>query len=235
MNIVRTAIVKAREVGRDKALEKVEKKKNNDRVTFAVKYHPSLPSVSMVVKKHWRTMVKEKKLLEIFPEPPMVAYKQHANLRSMLVRAKLPNGANSRKMTGMKKCRKGCVVCPYLKTERNFKSRSTRERIELKNSFNCKNRGVIYLTECLKCGIQYVGQTSRMFCERIREHRLDIINKKDTANARHYNSKGHTLSDFRALIIERVIPNDGAWLLEREDFWIKKLETKSPKGLNLND
>ena len=91
------------------------------------------------------------------------------------------------------------------------------------------------MTECLKCGIQYVGQTSRMFCERIREHRLDIINKKDTANARHYNSKGHTLSDFRALIIERVIPNDGAWLLEREDFWIKKLETKSPKGLNLND
>ena len=62
-----------------------------------------------------------------------------------------------------------------------------------------------------------------------------IINKKDTANARHFNSKGHTLSDFRALIIERVIPNDGAWLLEREDFWIKKLETKSPKGLNLND
>ena len=59
--------------------------------------------------------------------------------------------------------------------------------------------------------------------------------KKDTANAMHYNSKGHKLSDFKALVIERVIPNDGAWLLEREDFWIKKLETKTPNGLNRND
>ena len=162
----------------------------------------------------------------------MVAYKQHANLRAMLVRAKLPNGASkSRKLMGMKKCQKGCIVCPYLKLEKDFKSHVTRERINLRNSFNCRNKGVIYLTECSKCGIQYLRQTTRMFNERIREHRLDIINKKDTANAKHYNSKGHCLSDFRAMIIEIVVPNDGAWLLEREDFWIKRLETKSPKGL----
>ena len=79
------------------------------------------------------------------------------------------------------------------------------------------------------------SQTARTFCARMREHRGDIINKRDTANAMHYNSKGHSLDDFRTTIIEPVIPNDGAWLLEREDFWIKKLETKSPKGLNKND
>ena len=54
-----------------------------------------------------------------------------------------------------------------------------------------------------------------------------IKNNKDSANAMHYNTKGHSVSDFRALIIERVIPNDGAWLLEREDMWIKTLETKN--------
>ena len=80
-----------------------------------------------------------------------------------------------------------------------------------------------------------MGQTGRTFCSRIREHVNDIKNKKDTANAMHYNSKGHKLSDFKALVIERVIPNDGAWLLEREDFWIKKLETKTPNGQNRND
>ena len=52
-----------------------------------------------------------------------------------------------------------------------------------------------------------------------------------TANAMHYNTKGHSVSDFRALIIERVIPNDWAWLLEGEDMWIKRLETKKPHGL----
>ena len=49
------------------------------------------------------------------------------------------------------------------------------------------------------------------------------------------NSKGHSVDDFRALIIERVVPNDGAWLLEREEMWIKRLETKKPHGLNRND
>ena len=45
----------------------------------------------------------------------------------------------------------------------------------------------------------------------------------------------HSIDDFRALIIERVVPNDGAWLLEREEMWIKRLDTKRPHGLNKND
>ena len=37
------------------------------------------------------------------------------------------------------------------------------------------------------------------------------------------------------MVIERVVPNEGAFLLEREDMWIKRLETKKPHGLNRND
>ena len=91
------------------------------------------------------------------------------------------------------------------------------------------------MTECQKCGVQYVGQTARTFGTRIREHVNDIKNGRDTANATHYNSKGHSVSDFRAMVIEKVIPNDGAWLLEREGMWIRRLETKRPNGLNKND
>ena len=234
VNIVKAAIEKAKKVGRDNALKKVEKKKS-ERVTFAIKYHPSLPSLATIVKKHWRTMTKEKRLKNIFPEPPMVAYQQHANLKSLLVRAKLSEGKTQRKTRGMKKCLKGCVVCPYLKDSNKIRSRKTRETVELSNVFNCKTAGVIYMTECQKCGIQYIGQTTRNFNARIREHINDIKNKKDTANANHYNSKGHCLSDFRAIIMERVVPNDTSFLLEREEMWIKRLETKRPHGLNKND
>ena len=165
----------------------------------------------------------------------MVAYQQHANLKSMLVKARLPNGSSKRRLTGMKTCGKDCVVCSYLKLAKSFRARKTRERIELTNLFNYNTKGVVYLTECLKCGIQYVGQTIRKFKDRIREHIGDIKNNRDTANGRHYNSKGHSVDDFRALIIERVVPNDGAWLLEREEMWIKRLETKKPNGLNRID
>jgi hypothetical protein len=36
-------------------------------------------------------------------------------------------------------------------------------------------------------------------------------------------------------IIEKVTPNTPTFRLEREDFWIKKLSTKIPLGLNKND
>ena len=103
------------------------------------------------------------------------------------------------------------------------------------HKFNCNTVGVIYMTECHKCGIQYIGQTNRRFATRMREHIGDIKNKRDTANAVHYNSKGHNLSDLRVMILERVVPNDLAFLLEREEMWIKRLETKRPHGLNRND
>ena len=233
-NIVKAAIKKAQKLGREKALERVVKKKT-ERVTFAVKYHPSLPSISKIVKTHWRTMTKETRLREIFPEPPMVAYQQHSNLRSLLVRAKLADGSNHRKQTGMRKCKKGCVACIRLKMTNFIKSKKTRERIEMSNEFNCKTKGVVYMTECQKCGIQYVGQTARTFGTRVKEHVNDIKNKRDTANGAHYNSKGHSLSDFRAMVIEKVIPNDVAWLLEREEMWIQRFETKKPHGLNRID
>ena len=105
----------------------------------------------------------------------------------------------------------------------------------MSNKFNCNTAGVVYMVECHKCGIQYVGQTTRKFKTRMGEHINDIKNKKDRAIANHFNSKGHNLSDFRTMVIERVIPNDTAWLLEREEMWIKRLETKHPHGLNKND
>ena len=82
----------------------------------------------------------------------------------------------------------------------------------MSNEFNCKTKGVIYMTECQKCGIQYVGQTFRTFGARVKEHVNDIKNSCDTANAVHYNSKGHSLADFRAMVIEKVIPNDVAYI-----------------------
>ena len=61
------------------------------------------------------------------------------------------------------------------------------------------------------------------------------MNKKDTANGIHFNTKGHTVDDFRAMVIEKVMPNSNSFLLEREDKWIKTLDTKEPFGLNINN
>ena len=96
------------------------------------------------------------------------------------------------------------------------------------------SQGVIYLPSCLKCSVQYIGQTNRPFKERAREHLNKIDNQKGTIGS-HFNSTGHVRDHIRFQIIERVIPNSTHPLLERESVWMKRFATKIPFGLNKKD
>ena len=87
-NIVNAAIMKAKSVTRETALQR-EVKKKNERVIFVPTFNPRLPSISNIMVKHWRTMTKVKKMLEMFPSPPMVAFRQPSNLKALLCKAKL--------------------------------------------------------------------------------------------------------------------------------------------------
>ena len=58
--------------------------------------------------------------------------------------------------------------------------------------FSCTSTGLIYAIECQKCGELYVGETSRKLGDRFREHRRDVINKKeDKEVALHFNQTNH--------------------------------------------
>ena len=50
------AIEKARAIPRERALQKVAKKSNTDRVVFVVTYDPRLPSIANIFKKHHSIM-----------------------------------------------------------------------------------------------------------------------------------------------------------------------------------
>jgi hypothetical protein len=112
--VVNNAISKVRDLDRNIALEKVIRPPNK-RTVLALTYNPKLPSVPKIIKKHWRTLTKDQKMHKIFPLPPMVAYKQPPNLKSVLCRAKLPlNSHPKRKLVGMQPCNKPCNTCPYI-------------------------------------------------------------------------------------------------------------------------
>ena len=226
--------MKALQIERQDALKKVAKKEN-DRVILSIKYHPKLPSVSKILVKHWKTMTRDLELKDTFPKPPMVAYKQPPNLKSVLCRAKLPNGKNTkRRILGMKRCLKPCEMCPYILNSKEFFSTQTNEKFDVKGSFNCNTEGVVYLITCTKCNKQYVGQTGRKIVDRLKEH-LYYIRKKKEATGCHFSAEGHSNSDLRVQIIEKVVPNTSNMRLEREDLWIRTLATKRPNGLNKND
>ena len=204
---------------------------------FAVTFNPKLPSIANIIGKHWRTMTRDTKLKNTFPEPPMVAYKQPPNIRKILCRAKLPPKAKfkpDRKILGMKKCGKPCIICDYVYESKEIRSTKTREKFKINGEFTCFTSGVIYITTCSKCHKQYVGQTGRNLKERIYEH-LQDIKKGDKTSGLHYNSAAHEKAYMIVQIIEKVTPNTEFHRLEREDFWIKKLVTKAPFGLNENN
>ena len=86
-------------------------KTESKRGILVLRYHPKLKSVSDIIKKHCTTMVKDPILQKIFPERPMLAFRQPPNLRSQLVRAKHPTKVNPpRTLVGMHKCNKPCKI-----------------------------------------------------------------------------------------------------------------------------
>ena len=66
------------------------------------------------------------------------------------------------------------------------------------------------------------------------EHLNYIYNKKE-ATGIHFTSQNHNHNDFKVQIIEKVTPNTPSYRLEREEFWMKRLVTKTPHGLNKYD
>ena len=71
--IIDAAINTAKNIPQTEALRKVQTIKANKRPVFVVTYDPRLPSITGIIQKHWRTMVKYPQLKEVFPEPPLVA------------------------------------------------------------------------------------------------------------------------------------------------------------------
>ena len=126
-----------------------------------------LPSITSLISKHWRAMCRDNPYLkEVFPKPPLVAYRRKQTTGSKLIRAKLPGNIsrNSRILPGMYKCRKygkECTICPWVKEGKIAISTNARYRKEITSHLSCQSRNILYIIECDKCRLQYIGETDR--------------------------------------------------------------------------
>ena len=92
--------------------------------------------------------------------------------------------------------------------------------------------------ECKRCKIQYVGKSETSFNLRLNNHRKDVTRKSIPAS-NHFDDKDHKFErDAKFILIEKLKTQNAdkeilrKRLKVRENFWILKLETLHPKGLN---
>ena len=120
--------------------------------------------------------------------------------------------------------------------EETFKSHSTGTTHKTRSTFTCKTRNLVYLIQCRKCGLQYVGETANPLHIRMNGYRSDIHTwKTDKPVAAHFNLPDHTLDDLQVMGIEKIHNNDTEWRKHRESYWIFTLDTLAPTGMNLED
>ena len=150
--IIESALNRARLIPRKTALLRVFRNNSNKRSVFAVTYDPRLPSLPSAQAKHWRAMVSQDSYLaEVFPQPPLTAFKRQKNLRDFLIRAKVPKPRSqypSRNVKGMKKCGQNCTMCPYVTEGKTIKIGKKEWKINSK--VNCVSYNLVYLLICKK-------------------------------------------------------------------------------------
>ena len=239
--IIDSAFTKVRAISRKEALKKVEKKVN-EREVLSIQYHPGLPSVSKVIRKHWTVMSDNPFLRSALPEPSMVAYKRGQNLGDKLFRAKVSSKRRSgRVQKGFKACQEGCQTCWHCKKATFHCNTRTGQKWRINHKIDCNTTNVIYKLTCKHKNCKhfvYIGETKRRLKDRFREHRGSIRNKLDSAIGNHFNLPGHSIADLVVEGIEKVISKDPKRIEElrkiRESYWINKYDAVR-YGANVRD
>ena len=211
--------------------------KNDDaaKLPFVTKYHPHGPNVMKVIRRHWPILYNSEACKQLFPELPVLAYKRNPNLRDILVHASLTNEPDPRPIC----TKQNCIFCAELREKHVIQNQRTGEFFDTHNTANCKIKNVVYALQCTNCNKQYVGETKRSFSIRWKEHVRSIVKNTDTPVARHFNNVRSPLCrTFKATIISEIKGNPDNTTptrRNREKWWIQRLDTYSPLGINIKE
>ena len=209
-----------------------------ERVPLVATYHPALNSLGKVARRLHPMLTNSEEHREVFPEPPLIAFRRCKNLKDILVRARLSNEGNGgTDKKGCSRCGKSrCQVCNVMSNSEHFHSNVDSREYRINYSFNCDSSNVVYLLECTVCGVQYVGSTCTPF--RLRFNNYKACSRKFNSGAsvpqaeffRHFTEEGHRgfLKDISVKIIDRLTGGNRM----RESFWQYRLDCFAPKGLN---
>ena len=171
--------------------------------------------------KYNNTLLVEPRNRDIFPEPPMLAYRRPPNLRDLITRARVRQPLTS-KPPGFSNCADpNCALHEFNNPGSTFTSTVTKVTYPITQPLNCDDHNIIYLITCKQCNQQYVGETGRKHKDRSIEHIKGIQDRiaKETPVKLHFKRENHHLEDFSIQVIERCSIEDTDYRRAREREW----------------
>ena len=204
--------------------------------------YPALPKISSIVKKHINILQSSANCKQVFPHPPVIAYKRNASLRDLLVHSELPqNKPSNQQPAGIHKCNHPrSLTYPFLQEgQTNYIFFNINESRKITDYISCNSKNLIYLIQCKKCHSQYIGETKRKLNERFGEHRRSILNHHQLLNptpvSLHFNQPGHSINDVQLIPLELIRSKRDSVRKAREAHLINKAKTLHPLGINRRD
>ena len=184
--------------------------------------------------------------MELFQEQPITAFKRNKNLKEIIAGTRIKDGIVKKfsipSRTGKcTQCLSGArtLCCNQGLTTNTFMSQQTKRTFNIFFNLNCKSEYVIYLMECILCKMQYVGKAETTFNLRLNNYRKDTKKPKSILACKTFQEQGHNLNKHaKFIIIDNLVNLHGCkealreMLVIRENFWIQKLKTLVPFGLN---
>lgn len=118
----------------------------------------------------------------------------------------------------------------------SFSSTTSGESFEIKQYLTCCTSFVIYLIQC-QCGKEYVGRTTQKLHDRLIQHRANIkkrflLHGLSRHCAQHHPDATNLLTVFPIDHIRTTTHNRFEQLKKCVIFWIYRLKTLQPQGLN---
>ena len=241
-------IEKVKSIERKEILTK-KKTKKSSKIHFPVPYNTNLPTIKKAIDKNWNILSINREMSDIFNEKPIISFKRNKNLRELIGQVHLKNdkpikpGRRNISKGYCKPCltRMNNLCCKQITSTSVYTSELTGKSFNIRHKLNCHSTWLIYLGYCILCAKhQYVGKAEGPFNGRLNNHRNDAKKSKSIPFDEHFQLPNHNFTDHaRFILIEQI--NDKSKgklqmreiLRQRENFWMKKLGTLTPHGLNV--
>ena len=131
-------------------------RENKDPQTMLVSiWHPELTAILSILKNNFHLISSDPKLSKIFKQKPTVTYRKNKSLSDHLFKNDI---ANQQLHSNVAPCGK-CKLRPQINTAKPITNVKLNITERIKGTGNCKEREIIYVAQCSKRKVLYIGHT----------------------------------------------------------------------------